>query len=124
MFQTPLMPPPPAPFREEPAFQVVSPVQAPPGLWVESVVPPTPVTYGCEAGSSTQRVLEWLGSSNAPLSPDAEKKLCPCAASCWNSVFSLFRKLGSFSISARPHEQLICLATLSVAILLMMSRAP
>ena len=57
MAQTVLMPPPPAAVAAiEPPFQVFSDEYAPPAPVVVSDVPPTPVMYGCEAGSSTLRL--------------------------------------------------------------------
>src|SRR5689334_20642866 len=44
-------------------------------------VPPTPVAYGCPAGSSTARLLNpWRWQSEEPSSPEAEKKEMPFTA--------------------------------------------
>src|ERR1700693_1904084 len=70
-------PPPPAPPL---AFHTV---------WVKGLAmevterPPTPVTKGCDAGSSTAGALETTPvQSEEPLSPEAAITVWPCAAIC------------------------------------------
>src|SRR5262249_60545422 len=78
------MPPPPAP-HAAPSFQTRSAAG-----WValSMVVPPAATTYGWLAGSSTDKKgltgeVGWKAvQSLLPSSPDAEKAVCPCAASC------------------------------------------
>ena len=55
-----------------------------------SEVPPTPVTLGCPAGSSTAKPVNpvWLMQSVDPESPDAASTVCPWAAASANSVAS------------------------------------
>jgi hypothetical protein len=52
-----------------------------------SEVPPTPVTQGWLAGSSTLGVL-LLAQSCAPLSPEAAKTACPWLTASMNRSFS------------------------------------
>src|SRR4051812_37555211 len=103
MLHTVLMPPPPAPLEGDPWFRVVSLTREPPGPLVVRFVPPTAVTNGWEAGSSTQM---FVPSSNAPSSPAAAKIDCPCAAICWKMADSLWSWLGGLKVSAKPHEVL------------------
>ncbi len=95
------------------SFQTDSPVGGP---GVFSVVPPTAVTNGWLAASSTAR-RELPSQPSDPASPVATKMLWPCVAACSNSVFSALSALGSFirvDDSHRPHESLTTLAVLAL----------
>ena len=96
-----------------PSFHTDSPAGGPS---VVSAVPPTAVTNGWLAASSTAS-SELPSHPSDPASPDATKMLCPCVAACWNSVFSAVSALGSFisvEDSHSPQESLITLAVLSL----------
>src|SRR4051794_2850448 len=71
---------------------------------VVSVVPPTPVTFGLEAGSSTFSVVPPL--SNAPQSPAAANTAIPSATILVNTVFSAFAAAWPWLASSRPQEVL------------------
>src|SRR5947209_3138818 len=125
-------PPPPAP-----GWRPTSPVTLPPlfhtdwegggPIWLV-VVPPTPVTNGWLAGSSTASPLSMLVGgllqSSDPPSPEAEMIVWPCAAACSNSVLSACAFLDCSSCSHSPHETEITLARLSLMILLNVSYGP
>ncbi len=66
------------------------------------LVPPTPVTNGCEEGSSTARAAE--EQSSEPASPDAATTDCPWAAACSNRVFSATMAALPWEDSQAPHE--------------------
>jgi hypothetical protein len=95
-----------------PSFQTDSTVGGPSA---PSLVPPTPVTNGWLAASSTARAeLPFAGAQPAePLSPAATKTLCPCVAASWKSVFSAASSVGSVNGSHRPHESLTTCAVSS-----------
>src|SRR5437764_3138493 len=72
MDQRPLTPPPPACV---PSFQATSELYALPEARLNDV-PPTPVTYGCDAGSSTLGMVGVVWpQSLLPESPEAAKML-------------------------------------------------
>src|SRR5690242_14096016 len=103
---TVLAPPPLAP----PLFQAVSAGAA---TDPAKLVPPTPVTYGCTAGSSTWRRQGFEGSSYAPLSPEAAYMVCPLTAMRWKIWFSTdinedppFTTMTLATCSGYPHEVL------------------
>src|SRR3569623_138408 len=79
-----LIPPPPA--AQLLSFQVVSDFQLP--EFKLSLVPPTPSTVSCEAGSSTARSVVSFGMSYAPVSPEAATAVWPCVAIFANGVAS------------------------------------
>src|SRR6202035_2724077 len=89
------LPPPPVPAKS-PEFHAVS-VGA--GPRASRVVPPTPVTHGWLAGSSTaRRVSDELGKkkqSSDPSSPAAAVTVWPCATACWKIVDSACRSTGA-----------------------------
>src|ERR1035437_2792360 len=91
--------------------QVVSDTQAPPGLLVVSTVPPTTVTFGLSDGGKGGHVPQL-----PPLSAEAWKNDCPWAMNCWN----VWSRMAS-TIVPNPHEELSCLAWLSVAMRFRMS---
>src|SRR5579884_4339812 len=100
MAQTVEMPPPLAPVWT-PSFHTLSDGRGP----SESIrVPPTPVTYGWLAGSSTCAVGGAGKQSSAPSSPEAEKIDMPSAAASWKSVFSAEAALDWLTYSHCPHE--------------------
>src|ERR1035441_1382110 len=74
-----------------PWTQALSDDQLPPGLLVVSVVPPTMVIYGLVVGRGGPHVVQY-----APLSPEAWKNDCPCAANCW--------KIWSWSAAGEPDQ--------------------
>ena len=93
-----------------------------------SVVPPTPVTNGWLAGSSTAG--DRFGTpgegglqSSEPWSPEAETIDWPCAAASWKSVFSACRP-SVLSASHSPHETDITWARFWVIIALNVSYGP
>jgi hypothetical protein len=79
-----------------------------------SVVPPTPVTKGWLAGSSTAgvplRFCPAMKQSSAPLSPAAATIVWPWAAASWNSVLSAVASEEPSIGSHWPHEVVMTLA--------------
>ena len=95
------------------------------GPSLDIVVPPTPVTSGWLAGSSTaSEVLpsEALQSSE-PESPEEANTDCPCVTASSNSVLSDWTMLASPG-SHRPHEVEITCALFWLRIELYVSYAP
>ena len=86
-----------------PSFHTVSLARAP-AAFVVRLVPPTPVTNGWLAGSSTCSVGGVGKQSSDPSSPDAETTVMPCAAASWNSVFSEEADCWPSSCSHCPHD--------------------
>jgi len=93
------MPPPPAPAPSELSFQTTWVAGGPSAV---SVVPPTPVTYGWLAGSST--ASESSSQSSEPESPAAAKTDCPLVAASSKRVFSAAIVEEPASDSHRPHD--------------------
>ena len=91
-----------------------------PGSNPSNEVPPTPVTRGCEAGSST--AMAWAfdvpscRQSKAPSSPDAAVMLCPCMAIWVKATFSATAAPAPMSGSHKPQLVLIESARSSEAI--------
>src|SRR5664280_324471 len=83
------------------------------GLKLETVRPPTPVTRGWEAGSSTAGLLLVMPvQSEEPKSPAAETTVWPCAAICSKITCSAVGPpLGS--ISQSPQDVVMIVAVLS-----------
>src|ERR1700686_3798472 len=86
--------------------------------------PPTPVTKGCDAGSSTAGALETTPvQSEEPLSPEAAITVWPCAAICSKITCSAdTAPVGS--VSQSPHEVDTIVAVLSLAMREYRSRGP
>src|SRR6201986_2416510 len=74
----------------------VSDFHGPAALAVTRSVPPTVITYALSPGHASLFPV----FVHVELSPDAVKKLCPCAAIFWKYGFSV---LGSAGV--HPHEQ-------------------
>ena len=53
------------------------------------VVPPTPTTYGLDAGQPAEMILLPVPSRqpSVPVSPEAKNHCCPSACACANSAF-------------------------------------
>src|SRR5439155_24969580 len=96
----PLLPAPP------PQFQTVSEI----GLVAVNVVPPTCTIFVLLDGSFTRVGSSTALFTKASESPEALKNVCPCAAICLKicSIVGLGPPL-------QPHDELIWLAALSVA---------
>ena len=97
------MPPPLAPI-DGPSFHTVSPRRAPVVGFALRVVPPTPVTNGWLAGSSTCSVCGVGKQSSDPSSPDADTIVIPWAAASSNRAFSEDAWLNPSSSSHCPHD--------------------
>src|ERR1700691_5090081 len=96
------MPPPDAPPRA-PSDGIVFQADSVGGVPVAlSVVPPTPVTYGWLAGSSTARVP--LSQPSAPSSPAAAITLWPCTAACSKSEYSSAASDGASWLTVDSHS--------------------
>src|SRR5580704_16432294 len=95
------MPPPAAPDWTAASFQTDSRGA---GLTAARLVPPTPVTNGCEDGSSTARavLLFWGSQSSEPLSPVAARTVWPWTAACWNTVLSALAAAAPWRASHMP----------------------
>src|ERR1700747_1258023 len=89
-----------------------------------SLVPPTPVTYGWLAGSSTCAVGGVGKQSSAPWSPEAETIDSPWAAASWNRVFSADASADLLRNSRCPHEAVTPWATCWLMIMLNVSYGP
>ena len=113
------IPPPPVP--KVPSFQAISVGGR---LLDVMVVPPAPMTKGCEAGSST---VSWLGVSTQsfePLSPLAAITVWPWAAACSKIVFSMAVRPRPVWPSQIPQLVEISLSRSSWTILLYPSMTP
>src|SRR5882724_5795683 len=86
----------------DPQFQTVSDDHEPPAPVVVNVVPPTCVIFVLSDGNGIE-------PEKASESPDALKNDWPCAAICLKICSDVA------SGEPPPHEQLICLAELSLA---------
>jgi hypothetical protein len=93
------MPPPPAPASLELSFHTVSVGGGPRAV---KLVPPTPVTYGWLAGSST--ASDEVSQSEEPLSPAAAKTDWPSVADSWKRVASSEGTVEPDSASQSPQE--------------------
>ena len=87
-------------------------------------MPPTPVTYGWLAGSSTWSVGGVGKQSSEPSSPDAETIVIPWAAASWNRVFSADACPNPSSSSHCPHDVVTTCAARWLMIVLITSYGP
>src|SRR5215475_13487018 len=88
------------------SVQAVSLWYAPVLVSAKSVVPPTPVTFGSEAGVlAANRAAVLFGSQlgcEAPLSPDEAKSVIPLLIASANTVCCSASRAGSMHASASP----------------------
>ena len=98
------------------------------GEMLSTLSPPTPVTSGWEAGSSTAAAVssgpvggDWAMQSDEPLSPEAANTVWPWAAICSKIGAS---SAWSLNASQIPHEMLTTWAVSSVAIRCSVSIGP
>jgi hypothetical protein len=117
------MPPPLAP-TDGPSFHTDSPRRAPVVVLAVRVVPPTPVTNGWLAGSSTSSVGGVGKQSSDPSSPDADTIVIPWAAASWNRVFSDDACPIPSSCSHCPHDVVTTCAARWLMIALITSNGP
>src|SRR6185369_5116072 len=68
-----------------------APVHAVSAVADETVVPPTPTTFGLDAGQPADRILLPVLSRqpSEPVSPEAKNHCCPSARACANSAFKI-----------------------------------
>src|SRR5579884_2753558 len=86
------------------SVHAVSQTYVPSGSVALRVVPPTPVTFGSDAGVLAARIAAVPSQLNcdAPLSPDDAKTVIPWAAAFRNTSFCCRRRPGSMQVSASP----------------------